>query len=245
MNTINKRIEFISDLYGGQRFLGKALDYNSDSDMSKFKNGSRRFSVDTIKRFEKHGFNAFWFKDGVGYPWVDNEAGELIKDFINSRTDYFTKQKPEQSKLKLYEEKIKDTLKPIEYAEFIKFNSGAAAGIGTPFSDGEDKISLPKMLAKKVEDQFVIEAAGDSMIPLIEPSDVLICEKCTAPKPNQLVVCMLNGDIFVKYYMEIFRECYLRSVNKEYPEIIIKEEDEIVFFGIVKRIIRDVNNLKM
>lgn len=240
--NIRKRVDrfnLLEDLFGSQKELYLKLGYNDNSYLSSLKNKETKFQPSTKSKFSKIGINPEWLEKGYGVPYTDSQDGlELRRKIIDYLGQDF------QPNLDLYnkKEKIRNTLLPIEFGELTKITSGAAAGDGTPFMDGFETDDIPKKLIKDVQNEFIIDAAGDSMTPLINPGDRLHCIKNPAPKSGDLVVCMLNGDILVKIYLELLGEASLRSINKQYQEIDLTENDEIVFFGKVKTIMKDLPN---
>jgi repressor LexA len=129
---------------------------------------------------------------------------------------------------------------PISY---INFYGKAQCGREGCFLDGtpEDRIPLSsKLINFKVEDAFMVKAAGDSMEPNIYAGDLIIARKKYHNFNNhEVVVCSLNGEAIIKEYVKDNSNVLLKSFNKKYPPIFISEDCELFLVGKVEQIIKN------
>lgn len=103
----------------------------------------------------------------------------------------------------------------------------ASAGPGGP-SEGQGTASVPVSMVR--EDSRAWAATGDSMMPWIEPGDVIVARPSKVPELNRaMLVRTPEGEVRVK--IVVFKEggFWLRSLNPKYPD----EPAEVEILGKV------------
>jgi DNA polymerase V len=119
---------------------------------------------------------------------------------------------------------------------------GISAGFPSPADDFKEmRISLDRELVKNKEATFYARVDGDSMIGAgLEDGDLLIIDKSLDPENGRIAICLIDGDFTVKRIKKEKNKLYLMPENKKYKPIELKEESELVIWGIVEYVIKKV-----
>jgi DNA polymerase V len=117
-----------------------------------------------------------------------------------------------------------------------------SAGFPSPADDYVEKsLDLNALLIQKPAATFFVRAQGDSMTGAgIHPEDILVVDRSLEPVSGKIVVCALNGELTVKRLVSRPGSWWLLPENSAYPEIEIREELEIVIWGVVTSVIHGV-----
>lgn len=100
--------------------------------------------------------------------------------------------------------------------------------------------SLDTRFIKNKASTYFFVAAGDSMSPLIMEKDILIVDRSIEPSHNRIVVVSVNGEMFCKRLIKRNSSLILKSDNSIYEPIPINGEMDIIFFGVVTGLGRDL-----
>ena len=119
---------------------------------------------------------------------------------------------------------------------------GISAGFPSPADDFKEiRISLDKELVKNKEATFYARVSGNSMENAgLSDGDIIVIDRSLNPESNKIAVCFIEGDFTVKRIIKKGRELYLKPENKNYKKIIIKEEDQLMIWGIVTYVIKKI-----
>ena len=119
---------------------------------------------------------------------------------------------------------------------------GISAGFPSPADDFKEiRISLDKELVKNKEATFYARVDGDSMIGAgLEDGDLLVIDRSLNPENSKIAVCLIDGDFTVKRIKKEKDKLYLMPENKKYRPIELKEENELIIWGIVEYVIKKV-----
>ena len=119
---------------------------------------------------------------------------------------------------------------------------GISAGFPSPADDFKDsRISLDRELVKNKEATFYARVSGDSMIGAgLEDGDLLVIDKSLQPDNGKIAICLVDGDFTVKRIKKEKNKLYLVAENKKYQPIELKEENELIIWGIVEYVIKKV-----
>tara|TARA_B100000963_G_C22617189_1_gene667975 strand:+ start:87 stop:518 length:432 start_codon:yes stop_codon:yes gene_type:complete len=119
---------------------------------------------------------------------------------------------------------------------------GVSAGFPSPADDFKEiRISLDKELVKNSESTFYARVSGDSMVEAgLDDGDLLVIDRSLSPENNKIAVCLVDGEFTVKRIREENKKIYLIAENKKYKAIEIKEENELIIWGIVAYVIKKV-----
>ena len=119
---------------------------------------------------------------------------------------------------------------------------GISAGFPSPADDFKEiRISLDKELVKNKEATFYARVDGDSMIGAgLEDGDLLVIDRSLNPENGKIAICLVDGDFTVKRIKKEKNKLFLIPENKKYEKIEIKEENELIIWGIVQYVIKKV-----
>ena len=117
---------------------------------------------------------------------------------------------------------------------------GISAGFPSPADDFKEvRISLDKELVKNKEATFYARVSGDSMVDAgLDDGDLLVIDRSLNPENGKIGICMIDGDFTVKRIKKTKGKLYLLPENKKYEAIELKEENELIIWGIVAYVIK-------
>lgn len=110
-----------------------------------------------------------------------------------------------------------------------------SAGFPSPAEDYiEGRLDLTKHLIRHPVATFYIRVSGDSMSPKIEPGELLVVDRATETKNNDIVVARIGNDLCVKkLHFDRDGSIWLKSENRKYPAIEITEDMDFEVWGRV------------
>ena len=112
-----------------------------------------------------------------------------------------------------------------------------AAGFPSPAENYiEEKLNLDKHLIKNKESTFFVRVSGDSMINVgIFDNDILVVDRSLIPVRQSIVIASIDGELVVKKLVKdkIKKDFYLKSENKNYPDIRLNSNSDTIIWGIV------------
>lgn len=120
----------------------------------------------------------------------------------------------------------------------VRLLGAVRAGFPSPAEEElADAISLDEFLIRRPEATFLLTVHGDSMIDAgIVPGDIVLVEKGSAPKPDDIVVAQVDDEWTLKYYQKDAAGVRLEAANPRYKPI--RPKRSLVIGGIVKAVIR-------
>ena len=119
---------------------------------------------------------------------------------------------------------------------------GISAGFPSPADDfKETRISLDRELVKNKEATFYARVSGDSMIEAgLDDGDLLVIDRSKNPENGRIAICLVDGEFTVKRIKKEKKKLYLMPENKKYKPIELKEENELIIWGVVEYVIKKV-----
>ena len=142
---------------------------------------------------------------------------------------------------------IKKTLLLFNYKKLktegqLLINQGISAGFPSPADDfKETRISLDRELVKNKEATFYARVSGDSMVGAgLDDGDLLVIDRSKNPENGKIAVCMIDGEFTVKRIKKEKNKVYLMPENRRYKPIELKEENELIIWGVVEYVIKKV-----
>ena len=119
---------------------------------------------------------------------------------------------------------------------------GISAGFPSPADDFKEiRISLDKELIKNKEATFYARVSGESMVGAgLDDGDLLVIDRSSNPLSGKIAVCLVDGEFTVKRIKKEKNKLYLIPENKKYEPIELKEENELIIWGIVEYVIKKV-----
>ncbi len=118
----------------------------------------------------------------------------------------------------------------------------ASAGFPSPAADHYDKrLDLNEHLVLHPEATFFLRVKGDSMIGAgIHDGDLLVVDRSIEPAHGRVVIAALDGELTVKRLHHQRGKILLRADNPEYPDIEIRNGQELQIWGVVAHVIHKV-----
>ena len=120
---------------------------------------------------------------------------------------------------------------------------GISAGFPSPADDFKEiRISLDKELVKNQESTFYARVSGNSMENAgLSDGDLIVIDRALDPVKNKIAVCFLDGEFTVKRIIKRGNKLYLRPENKDYNEIEIKDDNQLIIWGLVTYVIKKLS----
>lgn len=144
-----------------------------------------------------------------------NVAERLLKEQTNQKVRH----------LDLYEDYLK------EETETVYIYGTVSAGKGSLVSDQAiEEVQCHKPVP--VHD-MAFKVVGDSMTPLFQDGEVIFTRKTPVIGHGQIGVFIVNGEAYVKKLFKTPHSVSLVSLNKDYPDIELTENDQIEVVGTV------------
>ena len=124
--------------------------------------------------------------------------------------------------------------------EAILINAGISAGFPSPAGDfKQERISLDEELIKNKEATFFARVSGESMINAgLEDGDLIVIDRSIEPSNNKIAVCFIEGEFTVKRIIVEKDKVWLKPENSSYKAIEVKDNDQLVIWGIVTNVIK-------
>ena len=118
--------------------------------------------------------------------------------------------------------------------------SPVVAGFPSPAEDYvEARLDLNEYLIEHKEATFFMRVKGDSMRGAkIFDGDILVVDRSCNPVHGSIVVAIVNGDLTVKRLYRRAGVVKLCAANPEFADILLKEDSDMVIWGVVKSVIR-------
>ena len=117
----------------------------------------------------------------------------------------------------------------LEYKKVPLYGS-ISAGYGACESDVIDYIALPMVNAFS-GDVFAVRVNGDSMEHTIENHSIVFIKRDSEVANKKIGAFLLNNEALLKRYYITDNGVFLRSDNREYPDIRVKDHDDFIIVG--------------
>ncbi len=121
------------------------------------------------------------------------------------------------------------------------FDLNVVAGFPVPLDNDEkaESIELLRMLCPYPESSYLIRVDGNSLIDAgIYSGDIVIVDKSRRnPSPDEIAVCVLNGEYVIKRFVMRDGTGYLVPANPDYLETMLTDEDSFCVWGTVTYVI--------
>ena len=123
------------------------------------------------------------------------------------------------------------------------YSGKVAAGFPSPADDYVEKtLDLNELLIQKPAATFFVRAEGESMLGAgIHPNDILVVDRSLKPTVGKVVICALNGELTVKRLKRLGENSLvLAAENPAYADIVVKEDIDMVVWGVVTNVIHSL-----
>lgn len=127
----------------------------------------------------------------------------------------------------------------LPYAEIT-----ASCGFPSPAQDySTTEIDLTKQLIANPLSTYIMRTSGDSMVDAgIWDGDEIIVDCSVQPRPGDVVVVTLDGEMLVKFFALDGKDLILTAANPSFPPIRVSELSEVRIWGVVTYGIRHIIN---
>ncbi|TAL65827.1 MAG: translesion error-prone DNA polymerase V autoproteolytic subunit [Burkholderiaceae bacterium] len=114
------------------------------------------------------------------------------------------------------------------------------AGFPSPADDfAMKRLDLNDLLITHPLATFYWQVSGKSMVEAgIDDGDILVVNRALRPAHRSIVVAQVDGGFTVKYLHKRADRVKLVPANPTYPEIVLKEGQELVICGVVTSAIK-------
>ncbi len=117
---------------------------------------------------------------------------------------------------------------------YPQFSSKLACGLFGISDDFIEKYqSLDALFIKNKHSTFFFEAAGNSMEPTIFAGDILIVDRARTDFHGRICVVCFEDKLLCKRVSKKSEGIILKSDNPQFKNIIIENNDNIQFWGVV------------
>lgn len=119
--------------------------------------------------------------------------------------------------------------------ELPLYSHSVRAGFPSPADDYiEDRLDLNEKLIKDKNATFLLKVSGDSMKKVgIMEGDILIVDRSISPSDGHIVIAAIDGELTVKRLSVKSTGVFLVPENDNYPPIPVREENDMVIWGVV------------
>jgi len=125
----------------------------------------------------------------------------------------------------------------------VFFLSRVPAGFPSPADDYvEQTLDLNEHLIQRETSTYFVRVAGHSMTDAgIHDGDILVVDRAEEPTDGAIVVAALDGELTVKRYRAGDEYHYLVPESEAHTPIPIREEQDLVVWGVVQHVIHEVS----
>ncbi len=118
------------------------------------------------------------------------------------------------------------------------------AGFPSPADDHMERmLDLNEEIVRNPAATFFVRAQGHSMKDAgIHPGDILVVDRSLPPSDRQIVVAMIDGEFTVKRLRKRQRKVFLEAENPDFKPIEIREEQDMMVWGVVSYIIHKASS---
>lgn len=120
--------------------------------------------------------------------------------------------------------------------------SPVQAGFPSPAEDfAAKRIDLNSEIIVHPQATFLMRAAGPSMVEFgIGDRDLLVVDRAIRPRHGLIVVAVIDGEFTVKQLYSRAGRVKLRAGNPTYPDIVPHDAQELVIWGVVTNVIKQL-----
>lgn len=116
------------------------------------------------------------------------------------------------------------------------------AGFPSPADDHvQDRVDLNEHLILHRDASFILRVSGWSMLGAgIHDGDEIIVDRAIDPADGHVVVAVVDSELTVKRLRKSGKSVRLVAENPDFPDIVFGEENELVIWGVVTRVLHKV-----
>ena len=108
------------------------------------------------------------------------------------------------------------------------------AGFPSPARDYIDQpLDFNALMIRRPASTFALRAEGESMVDIgIGNGDILVVDRAIEARHGHIVIAAVDGEFVVKQ-LETRPQLRLMSMSRNYPDIVLREGQELNVFGVV------------
>ncbi len=131
---------------------------------------------------------------------------------------------------------------PLQKLSLPLMQDKVPAGFPSPAADSMERtIDLNDHLVTHPAATFIVRVSGDSMTGAgIFDGDLAVVDRSLVPHHNDIVIAVINGEMTVKRLSTTGRKIMLKPENPNYPPIMLHDDSELVIWGVVSSVIRQL-----
>lgn len=163
----------------------------------------------------------------------------VIKDWLQKYADAQKQNEHREALQDLADEQAAVYL-PAEDSHFTDqtlplYSHKVVAGFPNPADDFiAERLNLNDKLIRNIDTTFLLTVQGDSMKNVgILNGDILVVDKAIKPTDGKIVIAALDGELTVKRLSIKSTGTWLVPENDNYPPIPVREESEVMIWGVV------------
>ena len=116
----------------------------------------------------------------------------------------------------------------------LQYVGGIVAGFPSPADDfAFESIDLNKILIRHPDATFYARVKGQSMTSDFEEGDLLVIDRSVEWSDNKIALCFIDGEFTLKRLKMDGEKCFLVPSNNDFPVIEVKNDNEVVVWGVV------------
>jgi DNA polymerase V len=121
------------------------------------------------------------------------------------------------------------------------YSHAVRAGFPSPADDYvEGLLDLNEYLIHDRPGTLMAKMNSDAMMPNIAPGDLLVVDRGLPPQDGHIVMAEINGEFMVRMLGREYGRVALMSSNRRYRSIILADDDELIVFGVVTAVVRQL-----
>lgn len=109
-----------------------------------------------------------------------------------------------------------------------------SAGLGNSIL--EDNVPYKDYETDNEKCDFALKIRGNSMEPIIKDGNIVLIKECNMLEEGQIGAFYHNGEVYCKRIQHNEKNTYMVSINSDYPDIMIDEDDNFKVYGKVVEI---------
>ncbi|WP_024851404.1 LexA family protein [Hydrogenovibrio kuenenii] len=167
---------------------------------------------------------------------VPESKVSLIKDWLEGLTD----SEQQMEVLSAFQDAAKGTASvqipsASEPVPLPLYSHKVVAGFPSPADDYVEMVlDLNEKLVRNKAATFLLTVQGESMKKIgIKDGDILVVDKSLTPTDGKIVIAAVDGELTVKRLSIKSTGTWLVPENDHYPPILIREESDVVIWGVV------------
>lgn len=115
-------------------------------------------------------------------------------------------------------------------------NSKISAGFPSPAADSDaERLDINDIVVSNPAATFYVRVKGSSMIDAnISDGDILVVDRSVEARHDHIIIAFIDGEFTVKRLYNKDGIVKLVPANPSYPEIVLKDEQELNIWGVVR-----------